>query len=161
MTKRPATLARAPKCALASLALLLSITTTQAYACYEKAAHYYNVPAALLRAIAQIESDERPAAINTNRNGSDDLCAMQVNSWWLPKLAAYGITRPVLLEDFCACIFAGAWILAQEIHAVGYSWQAIARYHTRNPARGEAYARRVLIRARELQQQTAYPTGSK
>ena len=111
--------------------------------CFEAAGRRYDVAADLLRAIAQVESAGDFGAIGRNKNGTEDLCAMQINSAWLEHLELFGITRSRLLSDPCMCVNAGAWILAGEIAAVGYDWRAVARYHTRRPEAGAAYARRV------------------
>ena len=52
----------------------------------------------LLRAIAYVESRGDPGAIGGNSDGSLDLCAMQINSQWLPKLARFGITDGSFVE---------------------------------------------------------------
>jgi len=73
----------------------------------------------LLRAIAYVESRGEAGAIGGNSDGSLDMCAMQINSQWLPKLARFGITGGDLLADECTCIYSGAWILAGEVDRHG------------------------------------------
>ncbi len=89
--------------------------------CYDQAGARYSIAPALLRAISQVESGLRYDAIGRNNNGSLDLCAMQINTLWLPDLGRYGIIGADLPADECTCINAGAWILAGEIARVGYS----------------------------------------
>ena len=73
-------------------AIVLSLfITTPALACYEQAAKAYRVDKNLLLAIAYIESRWKPNAINVNKNGSEDLCAFQINDFHLPEIAAFGI----------------------------------------------------------------------
>jgi soluble lytic murein transglycosylase-like protein len=97
-----------------------------------------------LRAIAYVESRGNVGAIGSNSDGSLDLCAMHINSQWLPTLARFGITRGDLLADKCTCIYAGAWILAGEVDRHGYSWEAVARYHSPNQARGLEYVLKIF-----------------
>ena len=123
--------------------------------CYDQAGVHYGISPTLLRAIAAVESAGRLAAVGHNSDGSEDLCAMQINSQHLPTLHRYGITRRYLLTDLCTCVNAGAWILAGEIAAAGSTWRAIARYHTGpNPARltayGQSYADKVFRAYRAL-----------
>jgi hypothetical protein len=73
----------------------------------------------LLRVIAYVESRGEAGAIGGNSDGSLDMCAMQINSQWLPTLARFGITGGDLLADECTCIYSGAWILAGEVDRHG------------------------------------------
>lgn len=140
---------------LAAAALLgvLSATPAAAY-CFDKAGARYGVSPDLLRAIAWVESAGNAGAINVNRNGSRDVCLMQINSWWLPRLARHGITAERLLREPCTCVMTGAWILAQEVTRHGYTWRAVGHYHSPDAHRAAAYAARVraavaaIIRAR-------------
>ena len=133
----------------ATMAAAICATTAARADIFDQAASaYVAMPAGLLRCIAHVESRNRLNAIGTNANGSEDLCAMQINSQWLPRLAGFGITRDHLLKSERVCVHTGAWILAHEVQAVGLTWRAVARYHTGpNPAaedRGRAYASKVL-----------------
>ncbi len=112
--------------------------------CYDDAGTYYRLSPSLLRAIAYVESRGEAGAIGGNSDGSLDMCAMQINSQWLPKLARFGITGGDLLADECTCIYSGAWILAGEVDRHGYSWEAVARYHSPSQARGLDYVLRVF-----------------
>lgn len=96
-----------------------------------------------MRAIAHVESGNNPAATNTNLYGSEDVGLMKINSWWLPRLKAYGITRDHLL-DLCINISVGAWILRPEINQPGATWKAVGRYDSKTPSKGAAYAERVF-----------------
>ncbi|MDB5394602.1 MAG: iagB [Rhodospirillales bacterium] len=121
------------------------LTTGAALAdCYDDAGAYYRLSPSLLRAIAYVESNGDAGAIGGNSDGSLDLCAMQINSRWLPKLAGFGITGGDLLANKCTCIYSGAWILAGEVDRHGYSWEAVARYHGPNQTRGVDYVLRVF-----------------
>ena len=69
------------------IALLASLP---AHACWEAAAVRYGVSSELLFAIARTESALDPQAVGRNRNGTRDIGLMQINSAWLPTLAAHG-----------------------------------------------------------------------
>lgn len=121
-------------------ALLL---VTDAYAdCIDDAAAFHRVHPALVRAIASVESRLNPAARNVNRNGSDDVGLMQINSAWLPMLARYGISRSSLYNA-CTNAYVGAWILSQNVARLGLNWNAVGAYNAATPHLRLRYARRV------------------
>ncbi len=129
--------------------VIVACGVAQAHAdCFSDAATYYGTPETVLRCLAEVESGNNMRAINRNRDGSVDMCAMQINSWWLSKLASYGINQGHITGDECTCIHVGAWILAHEVSRVGLTWRAVAQYHTghggSSEARGLAYARKVF-----------------
>jgi soluble lytic murein transglycosylase-like protein len=98
--------------------------------CFNGAGRDFGINPNLLRAIALHESAGRLDAVNTsNSDGSEDLCAMQINTQHLPLLSQAGITREILLSDACSCIYAGAYILAGEIRRAGQTWKAVAQYN--------------------------------
>jgi len=131
-----------------ALPLALSLIAAPAAAsCYEEAAAIYapHNPA-LLRAIEKVESGGNPVAVAQNKDGSEDICSMQINSQHMPFLASFGITRPALLADHCLCVKVGAYFLAAEISQAGWSWKAVGQYNTGpfgSPSRKESYARKV------------------
>lgn len=96
--------------------------------CLYSAAKYQNVPVELLAAIAKIESNFNPNAINYNENGSRDIGLMQINSLWLPVVRQYGVTEKMLFDP-CVNAHVGAWILAQEIARFGLTVEAIGSYN--------------------------------
>ena len=112
-------------------------------ACFEEAADRYRLPPALLKAISRVESGGNPNAINcNNKNGSCDYGHMQVNSGWLPILQRYGIDQQALF-DACTNTYVGAWILAQNVHRLGYGWKAIGAYNAASPHKRAQYASKV------------------
>ena len=67
--------------------------SARAYAggfCFNRAGVYYNVPPTLLMAIARVESDFNPQAIDYDSNGSYDYGIMQINTVWYPEIRASG-----------------------------------------------------------------------
>jgi soluble lytic murein transglycosylase-like protein len=113
--------------------------------CFEQAGARYGVAPSLLEAISKVESDRNPLARNLNRDGSEDLGHMQINSRWLGILFTYGIDRQKLLDP-CLNTHIGAWILAQNISRLGYGWEAVGAYNARSPHKRIAYAHRVAAR---------------
>lgn len=111
-------------------------------ACFEEAAKRYQVPVALLKAISTVESNGNPNARNVNKDGSYDIGHMQINSWWLPTLAKYGIDEKTL-ADPCINTNIGAWVLATNIARYGLSWEAVGAYNAVSPAKRQVYALKV------------------
>ncbi len=107
-----------------------------------EAEEQYGVPAWLLWSVGKVESGFNPYAVNTNKNGTRDVCLMQINTSWLPILARYGI-REEHLWDTCTCVKVGAWVMAQNIQAHGWNWDAIGAYNARSPEKRNRYAWKI------------------
>ncbi len=127
--------------AFLTLLLLPAAFSVQA-ACFEEAGRRYGIPPSLLKAISAVESNSNPAARHRNRDGSEDLGHMQINSRWLRKLGSYGIGRDQLFDP-CTSTYIGAWILAQNVRRFGYGWEAVGAYNAVSPDKRRAYARKV------------------
>ncbi len=93
---------------------------------FEEAGSHYNISPILLAAISLTESNFKVDAINLNRNRSLDFCHMQINSAWQMRLQG----NWQYLDDPRYCTMVGAWILRQCMDRYGYTWDAIACYHT-------------------------------
>lgn len=120
--------------------------------CFSHAAAYQNLPKELLIAVAQQESGFNPNAINRNQNKTYDIGVMQINSSWLPKLAEYGIRESDLYNP-CVNIHVGAWIMAQNITAHGWTWKGIGSYNAaKNEQRQIEYTKKVLGRWKQIVQ---------
>lgn len=115
--------------------------------CFKQASSRYGVPEDLLRAISHVESAGNPSARNTNKNGSTDIGHMQINTYWLPTLAKFGITKTQLMNA-CINTYVGAWILASNISRMGYRWEAVGAYNARNPIKAAIYTRKVAAALR-------------
>lgn len=89
-----------------------------------------------------------------NGNGSHDLGPMQVNSWWVPKLAKMLNRRDEqvslwLRSDPCFNVEAARWIFLSSIAQTGDFWTAVGLYHSRNIVLRTTYARAVWARYRQ------------
>ncbi|MEM4066288.1 MAG: lytic transglycosylase domain-containing protein [Candidatus Micrarchaeaceae archaeon] len=129
--------------------------TPQENLCFMKAASMYQVPVAILKSIAKVESGYNPYALNVegvsylpsnpeqswaiiraNYNKSIDIGIMQVNTYWFRKLNIpywYGLNT-------CYSIMLGAYVLRQKINRYGNNWFGIAAYHSASPYRNNRYA---------------------
>lgn len=110
--------------------------------CWVQAANKYRLPPYLLFAIAMVESELNPTAVNRNSNASTDYGYMQINSWWLPTLKNYGIEKNHLYDP-CVSIHVGAWVLAHNFYRMGYSWNAIGAYNANDSYKRWVYAQKV------------------
>lgn len=124
---------------LFALILILSATGAHGF-CFEEAGAMYDVSPQLLRAIAKVESNFNPRAINRNKNGSYDFGVMQINSFWVKTL---GEDRWRALGDPCFNVKVGAWILGANIHRHGYNWEAVGRYNAVSIEKQAVYIRKV------------------
>lgn len=118
------------------------------YACFQQAADRYSVPLELLYAIAKVESNFNPKALNRNTNGTSDHGLMQINSSWFPQLQSkFGITGERVINDHCTNVYIGAWILANNFRTKGRIWDSVGAYNagfsTRNRGTRANYVSKV------------------
>lgn len=121
-----------------------------------------DIPQPVALAIAKVESDFQPWALNIEGRSfrfasreevlskakearaagrSFDIGLMQVNDWWLRK---YGLSLEAALDPL-ANIYLGGWILKQELERHGgETWAAVGAYHSPNPVRANRYAAMVF-----------------
>ena len=151
-------------CAAVTVSLVLTVVPTWALACWNEVAQRYGVPAELLYAIARVESNLNPQAVNRShiqRTGSYDIGLMQINSGHLRSLARYGIRESDLYEP-CTNLHVGAWLLADSFSRKGVSWDSVGAYNAAcSQLKGDActqarskYAWRVYQRLPSLQTYT-------
>lgn len=83
-----------------------------------------------------------------NTNGSHDLGPLQINSWWVPKIAALVMrsqadVRTWLMYDACFNAGAARWIFLSALQATGDFWQAVGVYHSPTAWRQRRYTQSV------------------
>ena len=105
--------------------------------CFDDAAALFEVPKRVLMAIAKTESNFNPRALHTNKDGSQDIGLMQINSKHLPLLEKYGVRRADLF-DACTNIKVGAWVLSSQFERYGKTWRAIGAYNA-SASNGESF----------------------
>jgi len=80
-----------------------------------------------------------------NSDGSHDLGPLQINSWWVAKLAEM-LARPPsqvrrwLRYDPCFNAEAARWIFTSALNATGNYWKAVGIYHSPTAWRQRKYA---------------------
>ena len=137
-------------------ALFLALGTDAHSFCFEEAGAQYGINPQILRAIAKVESNFNPRAVNKNSNGTFDFGLMQINSSWAATL---GKERWNSLGDACSNTKTGAWILSMCMNKYGYTWKAIGCYNSQTPDKRDRYSRMVfdqLQRVKPLAQEAAY-----
>ncbi len=152
-----------------SALLLLPLAFSDvAPACWSEAAQRYRIPVELLRAVARVESNFEPSAVNRahqSSTGTYDIGLMQINSSHLPALRRYGYVEADLLHP-CVNLHIGAWLLASIFTREGMTWDAVGTYNAAcTRLRGEAcraararYAWRVY---RQLSPDRASPASGR
>jgi hypothetical protein len=89
-----------------------------------------------------------------NTNGTHDLGPLQVNSWWVPKIAAL-VKRPEahvrywLQNDACFNAEAARWIFLSGLAVTGDYWKAIGVYHSPTARRQARYVKSVALHLRK------------
>jgi len=135
------------KASLLTLILVLIFPVNLLGFCFEEAGKFYGISPLLLQAIAGVESNFDPRALNRNSDGSYDFGLMQINSFWAE---AIGMRNWLMLGDPCTNIKTGAWILSHCIERYGYTWEAVGCYNARSPQKAARYANRIYEKLKEL-----------
>lgn len=122
------------------LAIMFCFSSDAFCYCFEEAACRYNIAPEILYAIAKVESNFDPGAINWNKNGSYDYGVMQINSGWYKMLGADAWSQ---LGNPCYNVQVGAWVLAKCIKRHGYTWEAVGCYNAGSKNKRNRYAYKV------------------
>lgn len=122
---------------------LLACTLANAN-CWQSSAQKYGVDPYLLAAIARVESGLNPSAHNRNKDGTEDIGIMQINTKVLREVERYGITRDQLFEP-CINIDVAAWKLASHFRDYGVTWYAVGAYHSKTPTFNRIYQLKVYL----------------
>jgi hypothetical protein len=86
-----------------------------------------------------------------NSNGSHDLGPLQINSWWVGKIADRmgrdrDHVRSWLTYDACFNVEAARWIFLSALASTGNYWRAIGLYHSPTGWRQRRYSRQVAAK---------------
>lgn len=112
------------KSGLAAIALAVLVGSM----CFQAAGKRYGISPLVLRAISTVESGGRVRAIRHNSRRSVDVGHMQINTFWRKYLGRK--KWRLVKKNPCYCTMVGAWILKKCIRRYGYTWEAVACYHT-------------------------------
>lgn len=97
--------------------------------CVPQASKAFGVPQEIIEVVLEVEGGW-PGAEIENNNGSHDLGPMQINTQWIPRLKAFGVSREDVRDNPCVNISIGTWLLATELEQGRTLAEAIARYHS-------------------------------
>lgn len=124
------------------------MTASVVMTCLLMAAQSYGLPPAVMVGIMKAEGGAVGQQVR-NTNGSYDLGPMQINTIWVPELAAiWGVDQATAMgwirDDACTNMKVSAWILKNHFLETRDMKQAIAHYHSRTPHIGARYRQRVV-----------------
>lgn len=106
--------------------------------CVASSARAFGVQELAIWVILDVEAGT-VGRVSKNTDGSVDIGPMQVNSWWLGRIAKFGISESQLKNDLCTNIYVGTWIYASELKRHGSVARAIAYYHSPTPRHQHRY----------------------
>ena len=126
--------------------LLVVPPTAPTVQCTMQAAQQFGLPAGALAGILMNEGG-KPGQWSRNTNGSYDLGPAQINTLWIKKLRATGITANMVANDGCLNVTVAAGILAlYRQQAGGNLWTALGWYHSHSPLLVNQYLARMVRR---------------
>ena len=90
----------------------------------------------------------------SNTNGTHDLGPLQINSWWVPRIAELmGRSGPEvrywLRFDACFNVDAARWIFLAALRDTGDFWRAVGVYHSPTAWRQRRYSLSVAKRMQQ------------
>lgn len=118
-------------------------------ACMLAVSQFYHLPPRVLPSIQAVEAG-RPGIVSFNTNGTGDLGVMQVNSRWVPRLAASWDLTPHevadrLIHDPCFnVVSAGAIMRIYLDETRGDVVRAVGYYHSHTPELAGDYEMKVI-----------------
>jgi soluble lytic murein transglycosylase-like protein len=124
-------------------------------ACMALTASVYHLPPRVLPSIQAVEGG-RVGLVHLNKDGSEDLGIMQINTLWIGLLARYAglpgaIVRDRLLNDPCFNIAAAGLIMRTYLNETkGDLLRAVGNYHSHSPVLNLSYQSKVLDTARMM-----------
>ena len=117
--------------------------------CVQHVAESSGVHPDILFAIAMVEGGEVGKVSPANKNGSQDIGFMQINSIHLPRLKKMGVTAQQLRDDGCINFKVAAWRVASvtnnrtNLSDPDSYLQSIAAYHSYTEEHNRAYAKKL------------------
>jgi hypothetical protein len=124
-------------------------------ACMLLTASVYHLPPRVLPAILAVEGG-RPGSVHLNKDQSEDLGVMQINTLWIAPLARVAalpqaVVRDRLVNDACFNIAASGLIMRTYLHETNNDIMlAIGNYHSHTPVLNQGYQVKVMDAARTM-----------
>jgi hypothetical protein len=125
------------------------------FACMALTASVYYLPPRVLPSIQAVEGG-RAGLVHRNKDASEDLGVMQINTLWIGPLVRYAglpdtTVRDRLLNDPCFNIAAAGLIMRTYLNETkGDLLRAVGNYHSHTLALNLDYQARVLTAARSM-----------
>lgn len=115
--------------------------------CSLSASIKYAIPANVMLAIAEEEGGQ-PGQWVENKNGTQNVGAMQFNTAYIDELSNYGVTVDHVASQSCYAYDLAAWRIKQHIdNDTGDIWMRIANYHSTKPKQNQRYQASIMRRA--------------
>jgi len=122
-------------------------------ACMLLTASVYHLPPRVLPALLAVEGG-RPGLVHLNKDQSEDLGVMQINTLWIAPLARYAalpqdVVRDRLVNDPCFNIAASGLIMRRYLNETkGDLMLAVGNYHSHTAILNQGYQVKVVAAAR-------------
>jgi hypothetical protein len=120
--------------------------------CINQAAILYKVPVpvAVILSVMKKENGRNGQAVKNKKNGTYDYGVFQINSIWLPKIAAYGYTREDIQYNACKNTQVAVWIIGKNMAEGRAVWSSIANYHSHTPTYNKRYRESIYANYQHL-----------
>jgi hypothetical protein len=117
--------------------------------CINRVAMTYHVPVTVILSVMKKENGRNGLAVK-NKNGTYDYGVFQINSIWLPKIAAYGYTRDDIQYNGCKNTEVATWIISKNMAQGKAVWSSIANYHSHTPIYNKPYRESIYANYKKL-----------